>query len=131
MKYILYGQLSLILKTNLIICFILKNRMDIFHKSENAKGSTNKDLKEFFHIYPWGRCPKSLEQKTRVLHSQLVRLASQLLLWVQENVPEHIATNFSIPLYKMIEDSPQNLMRIINYPSLSEELDLDGVRAAA
>ena len=101
------------------------------YKSENAKGSTNKDLKEFFHIYPWGRCPKSLEQKTRVLHSQLVRLASQLLLWIQENVPEYIATNFSIPLYKMIEDSPQNLMRIINYPSLSEELDLNGVRAAA
>ena len=28
-------------------------------KSENAKGSDEKDLKEFFHIYPWGRCPET------------------------------------------------------------------------
>ena len=34
-------------------------------KSENAKDSNAKDLKEFFHIYPWGRCPQNLEEKSR------------------------------------------------------------------
>ena len=57
-------------------------------KSENAKGSDEKDLKEFFHIYPWGRCPKFLEAKTRLLYSQLVSLGSLLLTWIEKEVPQ-------------------------------------------
>ena len=29
--------------------------------SETAKGFTQKDIKEYFHIYPWGRIPPSLK----------------------------------------------------------------------
>ena len=28
--------------------------------SEVAKGFTKKDIKEYFHYYPWGQCPESL-----------------------------------------------------------------------
>ena len=100
-------------------------------KSENAKGSDEKDLKEFFHIYPWGRCPESLEAKTRLLYSQLVSLASLLLTWIEKEVPVEISSNFSRPLYKMIEDSPQNLLRIINYPAMTGDEKPNAIRAAA
>ena len=100
-------------------------------KSENAKGSDEKDLKEFFHIYPWGRCPKSLEAKTRLLYSQLVNLASLLLTWIEKEVPTEISSNFSRPLYRMIEDSPQNLLRIINYPAMTGDEKPNAIRAAA
>ena len=100
-------------------------------KSENAKGSDEKDLKEFFHIYPWGRCPDLLETKTRQLYDQLVELACQLLNWIEKEVPTEISSNFSIPLEKMIDDSPRNLLRIINYPSLSGNEKPNAVRAAA
>ncbi len=100
-------------------------------KSENAKGSDEKDLKEFFHIYPWGRCPKSVEEKTRLLYSQLVELASLLLTWIEKEVPVEISSNFSIPLKKMIEDSPKNLLRIINYPAMTGDEKPNAIRAAA
>ena len=33
-------------------------------KSENAKGYSVKDIKEFYHIYlPWGRIPEQLSKK--------------------------------------------------------------------
>ena len=100
-------------------------------KSEHAKGCADKDLKEFYHIYPWGRCPESIEEKTRLLYSQLVDLASLLLTWIEEEVPDGISSKFSMPLRKMVEDSPQNLMRIINYPAISGQEDPNAVRAAA
>ena len=100
-------------------------------KSENAKGSDTKDLKEFFHIYPWGRCPETLEGKTRLLYSQLVDLASLLLTWIEKEVPSEISSNFSKPLHEMIENSPQNLLRIINYPAMTGDEEPSAIRAAA
>lgn len=100
-------------------------------KSENAKGSDDKDLKEFFHIYPWGRCPDLFEKPSRELYCQLVELASELLMWIEKEVPTEISKFFSMPLEKMIEDSPQNLMRIINYPAMSESKNSNSIRAAA
>ena len=34
-------------------------------KSENAQGSDTKDLKEFFHIYRWGRYPEEITAITK------------------------------------------------------------------
>ena len=99
------------------------------YKSEHAKGYVEKDLKEFFHIYPWGRCPDGLEKKTRKLYNELVELATHLLLWIEKEVPSKVSNNFSMPLNKMIEQSPRNLLRIINYPPISQNTS-DAVRAA-
>jgi len=38
--------------------------------SENAKGAKDKDLKEFFHYYPWGQCPDFLRESTARLYKQ-------------------------------------------------------------
>ena len=100
-------------------------------KSENAKDSEAKDLKEFFHIYPWGRCPRNLEEKSRKLYRQLVDFSTLLLQWIESEVPKNVSEQFSTPLHKMIEDSPQNLMRIIHYPPINKDEDSKSIRAAA
>ena len=38
--------------------------------TENAKGSTAKDLKEFYHIYEWGRKPHMIGPKTMFLYRE-------------------------------------------------------------
>jgi len=101
------------------------------YKSENAKGYKTKDLKEFYHIYPWGRYPEELSQQTRVLYTQLVNMATELLKWIETGTPKEISSKFSMHLSEMVIESPQNLMRIIHYPALSGDEEQDAVRAAA
>lgn len=99
--------------------------------SENAKGSDFKDLKEFFHIYPWGCYPDSISQSTQKLYKSLSEIAELLLLWVEKNIPNNIRNKFSIPLSEMVHESPRNLLRIIHYPPLEGDEKPGMVRAAA
>jgi len=85
---------------------------------ENAKGYTQKDLKEFFQIYPWGQYPKMISEQTRNLYSNLCEISGTLLSWVEDNCPEKIKDSFSQPLSEMIKNSPMNMLRIIHYPPL-------------
>ena len=98
---------------------------------EHAKDYSQKDLKEFYHIYPWGRYPQEISSITRELYQHLCDLTGTLLTWVEKNTPEQIRRKFSIPLEEMIIKSPSNLLRVIHYPPLRETDDPDEVRAAA
>jgi len=98
---------------------------------ENAKGYTHRDLKEFFQIYPWGQYPNSLSKKTMELYSNLCDISGTLLSWVEDNCPEEVKNSFSEPLSKMIDTSPQNMLRIIHYPPLRATDSPEEVRAAA
>ena len=99
--------------------------------TENAKGSTAKDLKEFYHIYEWGRKPHMIGPKTMFLYRELTNIASTLLSWIQKNSPENVSQLFSVPLKDMIYKSQYNLLRIIHYPPLSGNEELNSIRAAA
>ena len=99
--------------------------------SENAKGHAQKDLKEFFHYYPWGMCPSYLRADTDRLYSQLRSLASILLNWVEENSPKNVRKGYSMNLSDMINESPGTLMRILNYPALQGSEQPNAIRAAA
>ena len=99
--------------------------------TENAKGSTAKDLKEFYHIYEWGRKPHMIGPKTMFLYRELTNIASILLSWIQKNSPENVSKLFSVPLKDMIYKSQYNLLRIIHYPPLSGNEKLNSIRAAA
>lgn len=99
--------------------------------SENAKGATQKDLKEFYHFYLWGQCPEHLREQTAELFKQLTGLAEQLLIWVQEHSPSEIRQAYSMPLNEMVPESPGTLMRILNYPPLSGDENDGAIRAAA
>ena len=100
-------------------------------QTENAKGQTLKDLKEFYHIYPWGKYPKEVSDTTRILFDQLLELTSTLLEWIQDQTPIDIASKFSMPLNKMIEGSKTNLLRIIHYPPLDGNEQRGAIRGAA
>lgn len=99
--------------------------------SETAKGETIKDIKEYFHYYPWGKVPEELKEDVSAYYQQSISLAEQLLQWIQDETPIDISRNFSQPLGKMIDGSDQTLLRLLHYPPLSGEEDLGAIRAAA
>ena len=100
-------------------------------KTENAKGQSLKDLKEFFHIYSWGRYPEELSNKTLDLYAQLLELTATLLGWIQVETPRDVSSLFSMPLPDMITDSKTNLLRIIHYPPLDGKEEDGAVRGSA
>ena len=100
-------------------------------KSENAKGASEKDLKEFYHVYSWGRVPDSLETMTRQLYGDLVSLGQELLTWLDAEMPEELQQKMTLPLAAMMENSAQSLLRILHYPPLSGDAPAEAIRAAA
>ena len=100
-------------------------------KTENAKGAPQKDLKEFFHVYDWGKFPKELSIATLDLQSQMITLTSTLLNWIQVETPDEVTELFSVPLPKMIENSKTNLLRVIHYPPLDGSEEEGAIRGAA
>jgi len=101
-------------------------------KSENAKGYSFKDIKEFYHIYlPWGRIPDGLSKNTLKIRKELKNIGIELLSWIDDLTPPDIKNNFSMPLQKMIDRSETNLLRIIHYPPLRDDDDKNALRAAA
>ena len=84
--------------------------------SENAKDSNVKDLKEFFHIYDWGRYPKELSNNTNLLISEFKKMADKLLSEINFHSPNDIKKGYSIPLNEMIKNSSTNLIRVILSP---------------
>ena len=99
--------------------------------SENAKGSKIKDLKEFYHIYDWGRYPIEISDKTSILIKEFKNMAKHLLSEINLNSPLDIKSKFSIPLDTMIDKSAQNLLRVIHYPPLNNNENLESIRAGA
>lgn len=100
-------------------------------KSENAKNHKVSDLKEFYHFYPWGVQPDSTRQKTQMMFQALSHLAIELLDWIEQTLPAEVTHNLSMPLNKMINQSPNTLLRILHYPPLSDEVEENAIRAAA
>ena len=99
---------------------------------EHAKGRTTGDLKEFFHIYPWGRYPGEVSNHTNQIRSELLKLGSKLLDWLDDYAPQNIRKNFSMKLSDMIKNSGQNLLRVIHYPPVEQkDCDLGSIRAEA
>ncbi len=99
--------------------------------SETAKGAALKDIKEYFHYYPWGRVPASLEADAQAYFQQANALAQQLLGWVEQYTPAEIAQHYREPLSNMIKDSRQTLLRVLRYPPLTGKEPAGSLRAAA
>lgn len=99
--------------------------------SEVAKGFKAKDIKEYFHYYPWGRCPTELKEEISTYYGEAMSLATELLGWVEDHSPEETAKNFSQPLSSMIDGSDLTLLRVLHYPPLQGDEEADAIRAAA
>ena len=99
--------------------------------SETAKGHTVKDIKEYYHVYPWGRIPQSLQENILAYYQAANVLAEELLQWIEEHSPADVVVNYSISLPKMIEGSHKTLLRILHYPGMTGEEEAGALRAAA
>ena len=65
------------------------------YKSENAQGYKTKDLKEFFHIYRWGRYPSEISEITKLLHERNV---------ISDLREPNVLRVAPVPLYNSFED---------------------------
>ncbi|ABK48623.1 2OG-Fe(II) oxygenase [Shewanella sp. ANA-3] len=99
--------------------------------SETAKGHTVKDIKEYYHVYTWGRIPDSLRANILAYYEKANALASELLEWIETYSPDEVKAKFSIPLPEMIADSHKTLLRILHYPPMTGDEEMGAIRAAA
>lgn len=99
--------------------------------SETAKNHQQKDVKEFFHIYPWGRYPTEVSDAAQRYYASGSALAATLLGWVEAHTPEHIRAGYSMALPAMLQGSDNTLLRVLHYPPLSGHEAPGAMRAAA
>jgi isopenicillin N synthase-like dioxygenase len=99
--------------------------------SETAKGNDKRDLKEFFHIYPWGRYPAEVSDAALRYHAEGTALAETLLGWIENDSPPEVKANYSMPLPQMLAGSSHTLLRVLHYPPLRGDEEPGAVRAAA
>ena len=101
-------------------------------RSENAKGVTQKDLKEFFQVYPGSRLPGPAAGATRALYADLLQLGITMLSWLQDNTSQEVRGRFTEPLTGMLEGSDESMLRVLHYPAQDGiEIEEGATRAAA
>ncbi|QNM98623.1 isopenicillin N synthase family dioxygenase [Chitinimonas koreensis] len=98
--------------------------------SETARGRSVRDLKEFYHVYPWGRIPAGLRRDALAYHGTATALAAELLGWIEDALPAEVAAGLSEPLSGMIKASPNTLLRVLRYPPLAGDEPPGALRAA-
>ncbi|HCG9065030.1 TPA: isopenicillin N synthase family oxygenase [Vibrio parahaemolyticus] len=99
--------------------------------SEVAKGHKVKDIKEYFHVYPWGQIPEHLKAEILEYYERANAFAQELLGWVEEYAPKDVQEKFSIALSEMINNSDKTLLRVLHYPPMTGEEEPGAIRAAA
>lgn len=99
--------------------------------SEVAKGFKKKDIKEYYHYYPWGQCPAHLKENIHNYYEKTTSLAAELLNWIEQESPKEVSQHYREPLSNMINGSDQTLLRILHYPPLAGNEEPDAIRAAA
>lgn len=99
--------------------------------SEIAKGHTVKDIKEYFHVYPWGQIPSELKEQVMDYYDRANSFAEELLGWVESYAPKEVQEKFSVALSEMINGSQQTLLRILHYPPMTGDEEPGAIRAAA
>lgn len=98
--------------------------------SETAKNHSLRDIKEFYHLFPWGRYPAEVSDAARRYYTQASALAATLLSWVEAYSPDDVRGRYSMPLPDMIQGSDHTLLRVLHYPPLSGEEAPGALRAA-
>lgn len=100
-------------------------------KTENAKDSKVKDLKEFFHLFLETPIPNGITGRTREMYERMTGFGVELLGWLQDNTPDAVRTTLSMPLTEMSLRSKETLLRPIHYPPLNGSEEIGAIRAAA
>ena len=85
-------------------------------EAEHAKGFVERDFKEYFQFYPWGRCPESLQADLASHFVAAVELGAELLNCIARSLPEAVTAELTEPLRDMIQGSEQSMLRVLHYP---------------
>jgi len=88
--------------------------------AEHAKGFRDRDFKEYFQFYSWGRCPETLRTDLEAHFSAAVVLGATLLGYIAHSLPASISAQLSEPLRDMIVDSEQTMLRVLHYPPIPD-----------
>ena len=88
--------------------------------AEHAKGYEQRDFKEYFQYYPWGRCPPALLADLQDHYNAAVGFAAELLAHIEEWAPPEVTSQFSESLPAMIQGSQQSMLRVLHYPPVPE-----------
>lgn len=99
-------------------------------RTENAKDRKISDLKEFYHYYPWGKIPSEMKDISLTMYQALQQFAAELLQWIEDYLPDQVSQQLSMPLSRMIENSPNTLLRILHYPPLGSDIEEGAIRSA-
>ncbi|MFA0087381.1 isopenicillin N synthase family dioxygenase [Vibrio sp. 10N.261.51.F12] len=99
--------------------------------SEVAKGHAVKDIKEYFHVYPWGQIPAELKDEILDYYARANAFAEELLGWVEAHAPAEVKEKFSMALSDMINNSDKTLLRVLHYPPMTGDEEPGAIRAAA
>ena len=86
--------------------------------AEHAKGFRDRDFKEYFQFYWWGRCPEMLRTDLEAHFSAAVTLGATLLGYIAHSLPASISAQLTEPLRDMIVDSQQTMLRVLHYPPI-------------
>jgi isopenicillin N synthase-like dioxygenase len=97
-------------------------------EAEHAKGHTQRDYKEYFQFYPWGRCPESLRADLHNYFEEAVRVGTKLLSDVAMLLPDNVRAGLSEPLPRMVQGSHTSMLRVTHYPPV--QADTGVMRAA-
>ena len=88
-------------------------------EAEHAKGFVERDFKEYFQFYPWGRCPKALQADLASHFDAAVELGAELLSSIASTLPEAVTAKLTEPLEEMIQGSEQSMLRVLHYPPVT------------
>ena len=88
-------------------------------EAEHAKGFVERDFKEYFQFYPWGRCPESLQADLASHFDAAVEFGAELLSCIASALPEAVTAELTEPLGEMIQGSEQSMLRVLHYPPVA------------
>ena len=88
-------------------------------EAEHAKGFVERDFKEYFQFYPWGRCPESLKANLASHFDAAVELGAELLSCITRSLPKAVTAELTEPLGDMIQGSEQSMLRVLHYPPVT------------
>lgn len=100
-------------------------------ESESAKGMEVRDIKEYYHYYPRGRCPEGLRSELDAYYKNTSKFAGELLSWVEKYSPDDVSKKYTQSLSSMIDGSEQTLLRVLHYPPLQGDEEAGAIRAGA
>ena len=98
--------------------------------AETAKGHEAQDLKEYFHYWPGGLLPTSVEKLTLHYYDAVFDLGKDVMTWLQANSPTTLWKSIDRPFEQYLSRN-QTLLRILRYPPLTGNEPPESIRAGA